>query len=265
MAIQALFAWPQRWASGRALRPRWASVFLTKIPRPLAGVAPFVAAANNPSAIYYNPAGITQLEGHNIQTAHWLISASMRNTKPGRQTSITTLRSFRPADSLRLHAGKFAARSAWELRALRPLYGMAGRYRVPHAFDRSASAIPHDQSRLGWKPCRPSIAAGPTINYSEIDLATGWFLRASPNDEFKFNRDNWSAGFNVGILINRIPVVLRSELSQRRDYGLRRNHDYRVPCPRHPQRKLTPPWRRPFLKSFRSAFLIDRRQNGTSK
>src|SRR5262245_56879978 len=27
----------------------------------------FVATADNPSAIYYNPAGITQLEGHNAQ------------------------------------------------------------------------------------------------------------------------------------------------------------------------------------------------------
>src|SRR5438093_1113680 len=27
----------------------------------------FAATANNPSALYYNPAGITQLPGHNIQ------------------------------------------------------------------------------------------------------------------------------------------------------------------------------------------------------
>src|SRR5688500_12491875 len=27
----------------------------------------FVATANNPSAIYYNPAGITQMRGHNLQ------------------------------------------------------------------------------------------------------------------------------------------------------------------------------------------------------
>src|SRR6185369_10973715 len=27
----------------------------------------FVATADNPAAIYYNPAGITQLEGHNVQ------------------------------------------------------------------------------------------------------------------------------------------------------------------------------------------------------
>src|SRR5207247_10495026 len=27
----------------------------------------FVATADNPSAIYYNPAGITQLEGHNVR------------------------------------------------------------------------------------------------------------------------------------------------------------------------------------------------------
>ncbi len=29
----------------------------------------FVATADNPSAVYYNPAGITQLKGHNVRGA----------------------------------------------------------------------------------------------------------------------------------------------------------------------------------------------------
>src|ERR1017187_10422746 len=34
----------------------------------------FVATADNPSAIYYNPAGITQLEGQNIRAGMYLVS-----------------------------------------------------------------------------------------------------------------------------------------------------------------------------------------------
>jgi long-chain fatty acid transport protein len=60
---------------------------------------------------------------------------------------------------------------------------------------------------IGWKPCSAfSIAAGPTINYSEIEIRNGLVSPVPvPNDEFRFNGDNWSAGFNVGILIQPHP------------------------------------------------------------
>jgi len=34
----------------------------------------FTATANNPSAIYYNPAGITQLAGHQVSVGSYLIA-----------------------------------------------------------------------------------------------------------------------------------------------------------------------------------------------
>ena len=34
----------------------------------------FVATADNPSAIYYNPAGLTQLQGHNVRLGVYGIS-----------------------------------------------------------------------------------------------------------------------------------------------------------------------------------------------
>src|ERR1043165_4842390 len=40
----------------------------------------FVATADNPSAIYYNPAGITQLEGDQICAGMYLISSSTKFT-----------------------------------------------------------------------------------------------------------------------------------------------------------------------------------------
>src|SRR3954454_13894547 len=36
----------------------------------------FVATADNPSAIYYNPAGITQLDGHNARAGFNLVHVS---------------------------------------------------------------------------------------------------------------------------------------------------------------------------------------------
>src|SRR5262245_46054081 len=43
----------------------------------------FVATANNPSALYYNPAGITQLEGANAQFGAHIISVNSHFEAPG--------------------------------------------------------------------------------------------------------------------------------------------------------------------------------------
>src|SRR5271157_2224104 len=42
----------------------------------------FVATADNPSAIYYNPAGITQLEGNNLRAGVYGIYLNPSNSPP---------------------------------------------------------------------------------------------------------------------------------------------------------------------------------------
>ncbi|MEY2427642.1 MAG: long-chain fatty acid transport protein, partial [Verrucomicrobiota bacterium] len=49
----------------------------------------FVATADNPSAIYYNPAGITQLEGQQARAGMYLISADTDYTSPSGQKAHT--------------------------------------------------------------------------------------------------------------------------------------------------------------------------------
>ena len=49
----------------------------------------FAATADNPSAIYYNPAGITQLEGDNIRVGIYVISADTKFTSPSGATAQT--------------------------------------------------------------------------------------------------------------------------------------------------------------------------------
>src|SRR5208282_6162392 len=49
----------------------------------------FAATADNPSAIYYNPAGITQLEGDNIRVGIYVISADTKFTSPSGATAKT--------------------------------------------------------------------------------------------------------------------------------------------------------------------------------
>src|ERR1700676_1119715 len=49
----------------------------------------FAATADNPSAIYYNPAGITQLEGNNAQLGVHTISVNSHYEAPNGRTSDT--------------------------------------------------------------------------------------------------------------------------------------------------------------------------------
>src|SRR5690242_17942254 len=42
----------------------------------------FAATADNPSAIYYNPAGITQLKGQSFSVGMYLVSADTEYTSP---------------------------------------------------------------------------------------------------------------------------------------------------------------------------------------
>src|SRR5471030_3190248 len=43
----------------------------------------FTATADNPAAIYYNPAGITQLEGQNFRAGIYAVSAGIKYSSPG--------------------------------------------------------------------------------------------------------------------------------------------------------------------------------------
>src|SRR5262245_17150215 len=52
----------------------------------------FAATADNPSAIYYNPAGITQIEGQQIRVGGYFVSADTKFTGPaGTAQTDTTL------------------------------------------------------------------------------------------------------------------------------------------------------------------------------
>src|SRR5215210_4145896 len=56
----------------------------------------FAATADNPSAIYYNPAGITQIEGHELSVGLYLISADTHFTQAGSGAKAKTDAEFQP-------------------------------------------------------------------------------------------------------------------------------------------------------------------------
>ena len=160
----------------------------------------FVATADNPSAIYYNPAGITQLKGQQVRGALNIMGAEA-GFESRTLRDVTTVNDFLP------QPGAFYTYSPEEF----PFSFGAGYY-MPFGFKtewpknspfRTTTISGELQCHtlnpvLAWKVTDTlSIAAGPTLNYAFTDLSRGI---STPGDEFKFKGDAFSYGVTAGLL-----------------------------------------------------------------
>lgn len=166
----------------------------------------FVATADNPSALYYNPAGITQLEGTRAQFGSHNISVNseFNSTTPGvgsktsfeiqpvPQLYVTHTPEGKPYSfGLGVYA-PFGLGLEWpENGPLRP-FALEGRLMYV-----TISPI------AAWKILpNLSVALGPTFNYSTLMLRQGAGI---PGGEFRFEGDGFCAGGKAGILWQPAP------------------------------------------------------------
>jgi long-chain fatty acid transport protein len=162
----------------------------------------FVATADNPSALYYNPAGITQLEGHHFQAGSLLyLGIYSDHVSPGglrTQNEHDVIAApqlhytFTPKNSqFSFGLGVFAPFGLgmeWPDKAPFAPYGLEGRLNY-------ATLTPV----VAWKPLNSlSIAVGPTLNYSDAKLRQS--IPAVPRGEFVFRGDDLAYGFTAGVL-----------------------------------------------------------------
>jgi len=163
----------------------------------------FVATADNPSALYYNPAGITQLQGHNVEAGalFYLDIFADYETPSGQRVkndrSVVTIPhldyTFTPKDlpfsfGLGFYA-PFGLEMEWPENAPFRTSGIEAKV--------SYLTI---NPVVAYKPFESlSIAIGPTINYSAAKLRQGIAPPPAPY-ELAFDGDAWSPGFNAGIL-----------------------------------------------------------------
>lgn len=168
----------------------------------------FAATANNPSAIHYNPAGISQLEG-----SHFRLGAYALQFEP----------TFRPPGD------RDNARETYEIEkneALAPqlycTYGIPdspltlglGLY-APHGASVSwpedtgfrAVAVSGELTYLRVNPVvsleiRPglSVAIGAMIDHAEMSSGQGLTRRLQPANFFNFEGDDHASGYNLGLL-----------------------------------------------------------------
>jgi len=170
----------------------------------------FVATADNPSAIYYNPAGITQLEGGNVRGGFYEIFLEPSFTPPAgapnaghtydEQKQDATIPqifyTYTPKDSklsfgLGIYA-PFGGKTSWpQDTGFRSV-----------ALDGSLTYITINPV-VAYKILPSlSIGGGVMVNYADMSLNQGltrFYL--SPNTNFfRFSGSGWSVGYNLGAL-----------------------------------------------------------------
>ena len=161
----------------------------------------FVATADNPSALYYNPAGITQLQGHNLQLGLHNISVNSDYNGPGSLHEESEFE-VQPVPQLFYTFQPESGPLSYGLGVYVP-FGLGLEWPDDASF-RSVAL----EGRLNYTTVNPvvafkahptlSFAAGPTINYCKTTLRQGVGLVA--NDEFRTEGDGFDIGFNAGCL-----------------------------------------------------------------
>jgi long-chain fatty acid transport protein len=165
----------------------------------------FAATADNPSAIFYNPAGITQLDGLTSRLGAYGINLESHYTSPDGDsyTSKDTLHAVpqtfvtykNPDYPVAIGFGSY---SPW---------GLSLKYRdnVPFRTISREGGI----TFMAFNPVIAlqvsrtfSVGVGATINYAKAEFQRGIL---EPGDTFRFKGDGEAIGFNAGLLWQPTP------------------------------------------------------------
>lgn len=159
----------------------------------------FVATADNPSAIYYNPAGITQLDGNNAQAGLYLISVNTKYTSPSGVTAHTDT-AVQPVPQVFYVYSPEDFPLSFGLGVYEP-FGLSLNWGKNTPFNSLAEngeiLYLCFEPVVAWRVnSNLSLAVGPTINYSRATLNQGIF--GVPGGQFRFDGDGVGFGVNAG-------------------------------------------------------------------
>lgn len=189
----------------------------------------FTATADNPSAIYYNPAGITQVEGTSLRGGIYGIYLNPTFTPP--DTANNAGNTYEIENKLAAVPQAYIVHSFDDsiLSLGLGLYApFGGDISWPQNTGFRAVTLESSLQYLSVNPVAAvklpagfSIGAGATINYGTIKLGQGIRRNQLPppfTDYFRFEGDGWSLGYNAGLLWQPHPKIslgamLRSESS----------------------------------------------------
>ena len=169
----------------------------------------FAATANNPSALYYNPAGITQLEGQHFQVGVLTYLGLVNEYRqPATGKKWETDYEVVPVPQVYYTFTRTNSAFSYGLGVYAPFgLGLEWPEDIPFrqlSIEGRLTYITFNPT-VAWQIHRTlSIGAGPTINYSQGKLRQGIgvpaFFGGDPNDEFRFSGNNVGYGFHLGML-----------------------------------------------------------------
>ena len=167
----------------------------------------FVATADNPSAIYYNPSGITQLDGQNIQAGSLFYLGIYGDYHSPSGQGIDNDPEVIAAPTLQYTITPKEWPVSFGFGVYEP-FGFSVKWPddVPFRQESLKGSLTYITMNpvVAWKVLPTlSIGAGPTFNYSRITLVQGLLptpLSMFPADQSEFKGDGWSYGFNGGVL-----------------------------------------------------------------
>jgi len=170
----------------------------------------FVATADNPSAIYYNPAGISQLEGNNLRAGIYGIYLDPSYTAPGGGRTFDNESLLHAIPQFYYTYGKKDFPVSFGLGVYSP-FGLGVKWPQDAGFRTVGT-----EGKLTCATINPvvafkllpqlSIGGGVMVNYANIDLRQG--LTPVPNNDlFRFTGDGWDVGYNLGLLWQPIEKV----------------------------------------------------------
>lgn len=160
----------------------------------------FVATADNPSAIYYNPAGITLLDGHNARAGFDLVNVKSE-FKGAAGINAGTSPEAIPMPGFFYTYGNSNSPISLGFGYYMP-FGLSLKWpdKGPFRTVTTQGALEYHTFNpvIGWKVTKTlSVAAGPSLNYSAVDLRRGLFVTG---DQFRFTGNDWDLGVNAGLL-----------------------------------------------------------------
>ena len=163
----------------------------------------FAATADNPSAIYYNPAGLTQLEGHHVRFGAYTIALDSQFTSPGGARFDTKSRvDFAP--QFYYAYGMKEQPLAFGLGLYAP-YGLALEWPKNAPFGLLYGKMTHLSLNpvVAWQPHPTlSVGAGLTLNYCDTEIRQEAVrnLAGGANGVNRFKGQDTDAGYNLGLL-----------------------------------------------------------------
>ncbi len=162
----------------------------------------FTATADNPSAIYYNPAGITQLSGQHLSFGAYGIYLKDHVTAKIGGQSYDTTNQFDAVPHVYYTATPSSRYPISLGIGFYSPYGFGLQYpdNTPFRTLATQGQIVYLTANpvVAWKVCNElSVAVGLTINYGDATLSRGLFTQG---DQFRFRGQGQAEGFNAGVL-----------------------------------------------------------------